>query len=167
MELHMHTHHWQARLPDWAAAAIAGFGAGGVMMLLEILWAATAGSSDPWRPTHMVAAMAMGWDALQTVGYSFSVVATALVIHYILGTAFGVALAAIVAPFNLDSSPGMVLLSGALFGLALYVLNFYGMTGVFSWFAELRGWATAIGHMVFGAAAALIYLLLERRDRNA
>jgi hypothetical protein len=39
------------------------------------------------------------------------------------------------------------------------------MTGVFTWFAELRGWATALGHVLFGAAAALIYLLLERPSR--
>ncbi len=165
MELHMQSHHWQARLPDWAAAAIAGFGAGGVMMLLEVLWAVTAGGADPWRPAHMVAAMAMGWDALQTTGYSLAVVATALIIHYLLGTVFGVLLAAIVAPFRLDSSPAMILLSGALFGLALYGLNFYGMTGVFAWFTELRGWGTALGHVLFGAAAALIYLLLERPSR--
>ena len=76
MELHMQSHHWQARLPDWAAAAIAGFGAGGVMMLLEVLWAVTAGADDPWRPTHMVAAMAMGWDALQTTGYSLAIAAS-------------------------------------------------------------------------------------------
>jgi len=165
MELHMQSHHWQARLPDWAAAAIAGFGAGGVMMLLEVLWAVTAGADDPWRPTHMVAAMAMGWDALQTTGYSLAIVATALIIHYLLGTVFGVLLAAIVAPFRLDSSAGMILLSGALFGLALYGLNFYGMTGVYPWFAELRGWGNALGHMLFGAAAALIYLQLERPGR--
>jgi hypothetical protein len=88
-----------------------------------------------------------------------------LIIHYLLGTVFGVLLAAIVAPFRLDSSAGMILLSGALFGLALYGLNFYGMTGVYPWFAELRGWGNALGHMLFGAAAALIYLQLERPGR--
>jgi len=165
MELHMESHHWQARLPDWAAAAIAGFGAGGVMMLLEILWAATAGSGDPWQSTHMVAAMVQGWDVLQSGGYVGSVVVTALVVHYILGTVFGVLLAAIVAPFRLDSSMPLILCTGAVFGLLLYCLNFYGMTSVYSWFAEMRGWGTAIGHVIFGASAALIYQLLERPSR--
>jgi hypothetical protein len=162
MELHMHSHRWVARPPDWAAAAVAGFGAGGILMVLELAWVALARGSDPWLATHMVAAMVMGWDALQTTGYSMSILVAALVVHYVLGTAFGILLAAIIAPFQLDSSTAMVLLAGAVFGLLLYVLNFYGMSGAFSWFAEMRGWPTAIGHAVFGMSAAYIYRRMER-----
>jgi hypothetical protein len=152
MELHMHSHRWVARTPDWAAAAVAGFGAGGILMVLELAWVALAGGRDPWLATHMVAAMIMGWDALQSTGYSMTILVTALVVHYVLGTAFGILLAAIIAPFQLD----------ALFGVLLYVLNFYGMSGAFSWFAEMRGWPTAIGHAVFGMSAAYIYRRMER-----
>lgn len=35
MQLHMLSQRWTARRPDWAAAAVAGFGAGGVLMLLS------------------------------------------------------------------------------------------------------------------------------------
>lgn len=164
MELHMHTHRWEARLPDWAAAAAAGFGAGGVLMLLELVWSAASGR-DPWLTTHMVAAMVMGWDALHGSGYSLGVVVMALMVHYLLGMAFGVMLAAIIAPFHLDSSAPMALGAGAAFGLLLYLLNFYGMVGVFAWFSELRGWSTAIAHVVFGMAMAYIYLKLERPSR--
>ncbi|CAN7443179.1 hypothetical protein LJR289_002868 [Pseudoduganella sp. LjRoot289] len=162
MEMHMHSHRWVARQPDWAAAAVAGFGAGGILMVLELAWTALVGSQDPWRATHMIAAMVLGWDALQSTGYSTGIVVAALVVHYILGIAFGVMLAAIIAPFQLDSSTGMVLLAGALFGLLLYVLNFYGMASAFSWFAEMRSWPTAVGHMVFGMSAAYIYRRMEK-----
>jgi hypothetical protein len=165
MELHMHSHRWDARLPDWAAATAAGFGAGGILMLLEIVLAAATGR-DPWLTSHMIAAMALGWDALQTSGYSLAIVTWALVIHYVLGMAFGVVLAAIIAPFHLDSSTGMALLAGAGFGLLLYLLDFYGMSGAFTWFRELRGWSTAIGHIVFGMSAAYIYLKLERPEQS-
>lgn len=164
MELHMHSHRWEARLPDWAAATAAGFGAGGILMLLEIIMAAATGR-DPWLMSHMIAAMVLGWDALQTSGYSFGIVAWALVVHYVLGMAFGVMLAALIAPFHFDSSAGMALLAGAVFGLLLYVLDFYGMSSAFTWFRELRGWSTAIGHIVFGMSAAYIYLKLERPDQ--
>jgi hypothetical protein len=36
------------------------------------------------------------------------------------------------------------------------------MTAVFPWFAEARGWVTAIAHIVFGLVAADSYLKLER-----
>lgn len=161
MELHLHSHRWVARQPDWAAAAVAGFGAGGILMVLELAWTAFMAQGDPWLATRMVAAMAMGWDVLQTTGYSLSVVVAALVVHYVLGIAFGIMLAAFIAPFQLDSSTPMVLLTGAVFGLALYVLNFYGMVGAFPWFAELRGWPTLIGHIVFGMSSGYIYRRME------
>lgn len=165
MELHLQSHHWQARLPDWAAAAVAGFGAGGVLMLLELAWAIGTDANDPWITTRMIAAMAMGWEVLQSVGDSAGVLAAALSLHYALGVLFGILLAAIMAPFRLDSSSGMALAAGALFGLLLYVLNFYGMTGVYTWFVALRGWPTAIAHVIFGMTAAFIYLKLERPSR--
>jgi hypothetical protein len=165
MELHLQSHHWQARVPDWAAAAVAGFGAGGVLMLLELGWAAFITGGDPWQTSRMIAAMAMSAETLQPTGYSMSVLVVALLVHYALGVVFGVLLAAIMAPFRLDSSGAMALTAGALFGLLLYVLNFYGMTGVYPWFVELRGWPTAIAHVVFGMAAAFIYLKLERPSR--
>lgn len=165
MELHLASHRWEARLPDWAAAAAAGFGAGGILMLLEMVWAAAIGR-DPWLTSHMIAAMVLGWDALQSSGYSLSVVVWALVVHYVLGMTFAVMLSALMAPFHLDSSSGMALGAGAVFGLLLYALNFYGMAGIFTWFAELRGWSTAIAHIVFGAATAYLYLKLERPDRQ-
>ena len=46
---------------------------------------------------------------------------------------------------------------GAVFGLALYLINFYVVTGAFPWFAELRGWSTLITHLIFGVSASLLY----------
>ena len=36
MELRMHSHHYVARQPDWIAAAVAGFVAGAVVMVMEL-----------------------------------------------------------------------------------------------------------------------------------
>lgn len=163
MELHLHSHRWVARQPDWAAAAVAGFGAGGILMVLELLWEAMATGRDPWLTSRMIAALVMGWDVLQSGGYSLNVLVSALAVHYVLGIAFGVLLAAIIAPFHLDSSVGMVLLTGAVFGAVLYLFNFYVMASAFNWFADLRGWPTLVSHVLFGMAAAYIYNVMERR----
>ena len=166
MELHLQSHRWEARLPDWAAAAIAGFGAGGVLMLLEIGYLVATGSNNPWQTTRMIAALVMGTDVLDISGYTSGVVAAALLVHYLLGMAFGIVLAAIIAPFKLDSSAAMALSAGALFGVLLYAFNFLVLASTFPWFAPLRGWLTLIAHVAFGMTAAFTYLKLERPEGN-
>ncbi|MES2152510.1 MAG: hypothetical protein V4508_22245 [Pseudomonadota bacterium] len=160
----MHSHRWDARLPDWLVAVVAGFGAGGILMLLEIAWTLLAGGGSPWPLTRKIAAMMMGEDVLQAQGYGFSVLAMALAVHYVLGMAFGVVLACIIAPFHFDSSDAMVLLTGAVFGLLLYAFNFYVMVKVFWWIADLRGAPTVVAHLIFGMATAWMYRRLERPE---
>ncbi|MGB7478768.1 MAG: hypothetical protein WA924_00420 [Burkholderiaceae bacterium] len=163
MDLHIASHRWERRLPDWPAAATSGFLAGAVLMVLELLWMA-ASSAGPWATSHMIAGIVMGPEVLQSTAFSVPVVIAALVTHYILGIAFGMILAAIIAPFHLDSSAGMVLLSGAIFGLVLYLFNFYGMERAFPWFAAMRGWSTLVAHLIFGMVAAAIYWKMERPE---
>lgn len=160
MELHMHSHRWEHRSPDWPAAAVSGFVAGAVLMVIDLLWSAMTGVS-PWITSHRIAAIVMGTEALQSTAFDFWVVATALLTHYVLGIVFGMVMAAVIAPFHFDSSPGMVLLVGAVFGLALYLLNFYVMVFLFPWFAEMRGWPALVAHLIFGMVAAYTYLKLE------
>ena len=161
MEL-MHSHRWERRVPDWKVAAVSGFVAGAVLMVLELLWATLAGDGNPWLASHMVAAIVMGPDVLQSVDFSLPIVIVALVTHYILGIAFGLILAGIIVPYRLDSSIGMVLVTGAVFGLVLYLFNFYGMVRMFEWFAEMRGAATFVAHLIFGMVAAAMYWKLEQ-----
>lgn len=164
MEL-MHSHRWERRVPDWKVAAVSGFVAGAVLMVLEMLWAMLAGDGNPWLASHMVAAILMGPDVLQSVTFSLPIIIVALVTHYILGIAFGLILAGIIVPYRLDSSIGLVLLTGAIFGLVLYLFNFYGMVRVFEWFAEMRGLATLVAHLIFGMVAAAMYWKLEQPQR--
>lgn len=162
MELHMHSHRLEVRAPDWTAAAVSGFVAGAALMVLEMLWSTNMMGATPWTMSHMIAAMVLGPDALQSRAFDVGIVAMALVIHYLLGMLFGIMLAAIIAPFHFDSSIGMTLLIGAVFGLALYMFNFYGMTRFFAWFVELRRMPTLLAHLIFGMVAAGMYLKLKR-----
>src|SRR6202008_2660838 len=49
MELRLRLHHWEGRSPDLLAAAVAGFAAGAVLMVLELLWSAAVRSDALWR----------------------------------------------------------------------------------------------------------------------
>jgi hypothetical protein len=164
MELHTGSHHWAYRTPDWPAAAVSGFVAGAVLMVLELLWTALGQGVSPWPTTHKIAAILMGTDALQSTGFSVSVVALALVIHYVLGIVFGMILCAVIVPFHLEDSIGMALFVGALFGLVLYLFNFYVMTRFLPWFVDMRGVATFMAHVMFGMTAAAMYWKLKRPD---
>jgi hypothetical protein len=166
MELHAHTHHWVRRSPDWRAAAVAGFAAGAILMVLELFWSASGAGENPWEISHMVAAIVAGPDTLGPSGFELGVMALALVIHYVLGIMFGLILGAVMAPFHLDSSAGLALTIGGVFGLLLYVFNFFGLTALFPWFVELRSGATLVAHLIFGMSAAFLYWKLERDDHS-
>lgn len=164
MELHLRSHHLEHRRPDWVAAAASGFVAGAILMVLELFWSAIVQDSNPWVTSHKIAAIVLGTDVLRSADFSVGIVGVALIIHYALGIAFGLVLASIIAPFRFDSSIGMAMLVGAVFGLLLYLINFYVLTSVFSWFADMRGWATLIANLIFGMALAVMYMKLERPE---
>jgi len=88
-----------------------------------------------------------------------------LVIHYLLGIFTGLVVAVIINGFHLDDNLSMVLLVGAVLGVVIYLANFYVMVTYFPWFADLRGSATMLAHMLFGMAAEAMYWYLGRIER--
>ncbi|HEY9064400.1 MAG TPA: hypothetical protein VIO33_05410 [Burkholderiaceae bacterium] len=167
MDYSLHLTRWHYRHPDWLAAVVAGLAGGAVLMVLELLWGAATSETGPWRASQLIAAIVLGPETLQASAGTFhaGVVGTALVTHYLLGIAFGVVFGVVATGFGIDRQMPATLLFGALFGALLYVINFYGMVGLFPWFAELRGWAMGIEHVVFGMVAAVLYARLERGER--
>ncbi|KVW32025.1 hypothetical protein [Burkholderia ubonensis] len=161
MELHMHSHHFARRMPDWRAAVIGGCVAGVVFLAIEMLAMPVAGRSL-WDAPRMIAAIVTGRNTLaHPAMFEPDVMLVALVVDFALSILFAVILAVIIAPFSLDSSVGMASLVGAVFGVALYAINFYGMTRWFPWFADARNWASLFSHVVFGLVASDTYLRLE------
>jgi hypothetical protein len=164
MDLHLNLQRWENHRPDWVAGAAAGFAAGAVLMVLELLWAASFGEAGPWRTSNLIAAMVLGPDLAQSSVHSLGAVGVALVIHYLLGAFFGIVLAVVIAGIHRESNLFSIETLGIVFGAGLYLLNFHGMTQAFPWIAELRGWATFIAHLTFGLAAALLYWRLRHQS---
>ena len=48
-------------------------------------------------------------------------------------------------------------MAGAVFGLLLYVVNFYGFTAIFPWFAMAQNWVSIFSHIMFGVIAGWAY----------
>lgn len=163
MELQLHLHRWEQREPDWSAAAVAGFAAGAVLMVLELLWATLMSTTGPWRISQLIAAVLLGPDALRGSSFSAVVVAVALATHYAVGIAFGLVLGFISAGFHYDTNAGVLAIVGFAFGALLYLFSFHGVAQFFPWLAELRGWTTLIAHLIFGVTASLLYWKLAQR----
>ena len=163
MEMQVQSHYWTRRAPDWQAAVVAGLAAAAVLMVLELVWSASVGDAGPWNVSRKIAAILMGPEVLQSSAFGLAPVALALVTHYALGVFSGVVIGIIIAGFHWETSVGMMLAIGAAVGSVIYVVNFHALAQFYSWFVDLRGWDTFIGHLVFGMSAALIYWKLSRR----
>lgn len=111
----------------------------------------------------MIAAMALGDDILPSPGtwapFDDTVMITAMMIHMALSAVLGVLGACLLRGAGI----GHRLVLGAVFGLAIYVLNFYVITPfAFPWFVMARNWISAFSHIMFGVVIGMAYVALRR-----
>ncbi|MEW6612578.1 MAG: hypothetical protein ACOY5C_11635 [Pseudomonadota bacterium] len=149
------------RTPHWHAAIWAGLIAGLVFIVVEMLLLRFAAGVSPWLPLRIIGALLLGPAVLPPpVSFDTSAFLAAMLVHFGLAVLYGLILAYLI--FRLDDGPTLLL--GALFGLALYFVNYYGFTALFPWFVLLRSWIVLADHVLFGLTAAWAYKLLARRE---
>ena len=147
---------------DIKAAIWAGIIAGVVFMMLEMVLVATVGGGSPWGPPRMIAAIGMGKDVLPPPAtFDLGVMIIAMALHFVLAILLGMILGLIVSRWKpgLMASIGV----GAIFGLAVYLVNFYGFTALFPWFAMARTPITLLTHVMFGTVLGWSYHALAVR----
>lgn len=139
------------------AAVIAGLIAGAVFMMLEMIMVPVFMGGSPWAPPRLIAAIILGKSVLpmpeQPVTFDFGVIMTAVVLHFILSIIYVISLGWLCRKL----STGTAMLVGAIFGLALYFINFFLFTAVFPWFAMARNWVSIFSHIMFGLVAAYAF----------
>jgi hypothetical protein len=144
---------------DWRAAIIAGLIAGAVFLVVLLIAYPLATGGAPWAIFRFIGAIVLGEDVLPPpVTFDAGVVITALLVHFILSVLYTLVLAFIVHRWGILIS----IIGGALFGLALYLINFFTFTIFFPWFFPARAWPFSLVHILFGAVAGGIYELLEK-----
>lgn len=149
-----------APAPGIGAVIGAGVVAGLVFAALEMALSAMALGQPFWAPLHMIAAIVLGTDVLPAPpAPDFGVAAVAVAVHMALSLVYAALLGAIV----LRARPVAAWWIGLLFGLALYVVNFYGFSAMFPWFAQARGTVALVSHAVFGLVLGLVYRVLDKR----
>ncbi len=140
------------------AGALAGLIAGAAFMMMEMGLVAMAGDS-PWGPPRMIAAIIMGKGVLPPPAtFDLMVMMVAMGVHLMLSIMLGVAFAFVARRFGLM----MAVMAGAGLGLGLYVVNFYGFTAIFPWFAMARNTISIVSHIAFGMVLGLSYRILAK-----
>lgn len=145
------------------AAVVAGLVAGAVFMMMEMALVGLIEGS-PWGPPRMIAAIGLGQDVLPPPPtFDLTVLITAMMIHFVLSIGLGLIWGLLFGRF----AGILAIVLGAAFGLVIYVVNFYGMTTFFPWFAMARNWIGILSHVVFGLVLALTYAALKARLRSS
>ncbi len=145
---------------DWRAAIGAGIVAGAVFLILEMMMVPVFLGGSAWGPPRMIAAIVLGQSVLPPPAtFDLGILMAAMVVHFALSILFAVILAAVVTRVGYAAA----LAVGVGFGLLLYVVNFYGMTAIFPWFANARNWVGIVAHALFGLIAAWWYEVRARR----
>lgn len=151
---------------DAKAAVWAGLVAGFVFILLEMVLVATAGGGSPWAPPRMIGAILLGPDVLPPpASFDLMVFVVAMLVHFVLSIVLAFILAWIIAAKRMGL--GAAIGAGAIFGIAVYLVNFYGMTALFPWFAMARNLITIFAHLVFGVVLGWTYHALAIRHYAA
>lgn len=143
---------------DGKAALWAGLIGGTVFLLSELLMVPTLGGGSVFGPLQMIAAIALGPTVLAPAAFNVGVLTMALVVHYLLALLYALVLAACIHRLE----PWSAAVGGLVGGFVLYLVNFYGFTALFPWFAAARNGITIFNHLIYGLATAFFYLAIRR-----
>ncbi|KAA3665304.1 MAG: hypothetical protein DWQ04_01300 [Chloroflexi bacterium] len=146
------------QIMDVSSAIWGGIIAGTAFLLVQMAMAVWVLGSSPWVVFRWLAAIVLGEGVLPPpAGFNLLIFMIGLVIHYATSIGAALLLAFIIHRWGLIVG----IVGGALFGLALYAVNYYTLTFFFPWFFLIRNWAMVVGHIMFGALAGGIYEALE------
>jgi hypothetical protein len=148
------------RITRWAKGAYGGLLAGTLFLAVEMFLLEAFGRGSIWDPVRLSASLAMGDQAVaKSVPFTADILVVGMLVHYVISIWYAVVLGLLIRKLK----PGTAALAGAMYGVVLYFLHFYGLTGLYPWVANERSWIVVIPHVVFGMSAAWIYSHLHVR----
>ena len=103
---------------------IGGIVAGISMMIVEMIIAALMGM-DAFMPPRMIAGIALGKSAMDPSTPLMTAALSGMLLHIVLSIVYGVIFALVVANIRAVQAPAAVIVAGAVYGLLLWLINFY------------------------------------------
>jgi hypothetical protein len=151
---------------------IGGIVAGIAFAMFEMIMAAVLNGSDAFfMPLRMIGGIGLGTSALDPATSLLTAGAAGLAIHMVLSMMYGAAVAGGLALVgSLSRSTASILVVSSLAGLALWILNFFVLAGIFgwSWFPDSQNVAVQfVAHTVmFGTVLGLVLDRFAFRARS-
>lgn len=116
-----------------------------------------------FRDARLAAAIVLGRSVLPPPAtFDWRIMLVAACVHFALSIVYAFVLAVAI---DHVAAPAAIAAS-ALFGLVLYVVNMYGFTWLFPWFAITRDWITLTAHVAFGVTAGVTYVAARKPSMN-
>jgi len=142
------------------SAFYAGFIAGLIFVILEMALVPLFLGGSPWDPPGMIAAIVMGEKILPPPPtFDITIFLVAIVVHFVLSVIYAMVIGILVSGVRI----GVAAIFGFIAGGILYLINFYGFTEIFPWFAMARNWVSIFSHVAFGLIAALVFKANNRK----
>ncbi|MCA1779265.1 MAG: hypothetical protein LC637_07780 [Xanthomonadaceae bacterium] len=161
----MHDHLETSPRLNAKAALLAGVVAGAAFMMLEMIMVPVFLGGSPWGPPRMIAAIGMGNGVLPPPAtFDLGIMVVAMLIHFALSVILAFLFAFLFTFIGKRDAVGLAIGLGAVFGLIVYLISFYGMTEIFPWFAMARHWVSIFAHLVFGAVLGWVYVSVARKS---
>ena len=153
-----------SRLPDVVGLGgmIAGLGGGLAMAIAGALIGAALGH-DIWLEPKQIASVVYGPESTAQPGFAPGPVLVGTAIHFLVAGALG-ALFGVVSHrlLHLTTDFGVPVYIGMTYGMALWVVNYFGLLPVLNpSFAETYAASFMVQHLIYGAVTGLIYTWLR------
>ncbi len=146
-----------------------GIIAGIVFMVFEMVVALVL-QGAPFGPPRMISAIVLGQGALPmnpTVGLT-TALPVAMIIHFVLSAIYGMVFGVIASAIGaLRNSRGALIVAASVFGLLLWLVNFYVIAPVlFPWFLMASLVVQSIAHTFFFGTALGLMLGIRLRGEQ-
>lgn len=148
--------------PDLRAALGAGIIAGTVFLALEMILWPLLDLGSAWVPVRMIAAIMLGPDVLPPPAtFHVGIFLAALLVHFSLSILYSLIFAGgrYLLLHGWDR-PGLAELPHGIYGLLIYLINFYLFTNLFPWFVEARHEISVLVHLTWGLTLPWAYDML-------
>ena len=150
------------------AGLVAGLLAGIAFIVFELVLAAVL-TPSVFGPLRLISAIVLGKEALPPppVASLGTVIPVGLILHFVLSALWGVIFGAAAGLIGaLSNSRGALIVTASVFGLALWLVNFYVIAPiVFPWFGMTNPVVQFFAHtFFFGTALGLILAGRVRRE---
>ncbi len=145
---------------DWLAILWAGLLSGLAMLILSIIlpWMILG---DPLLIIRLMASLLLGPQVIPLrSGLVPGIYLVALITHFSLSLFFTVLIVLVFHRWGML----VAFIGGAIFGLLIYIVNYFSFSTVFPWLRPYGNWMLLAANVLFGALAGTLYELFESPD---